>query len=129
MKRRYLCPHCRAVLNPNVKVVCVVDDGERRGLVLLSARPGDYRMIADPRLGLREGTLCTFYCPVCGHSLTSAADDHFAELLLDRDEGEPVRVEFSRVFGEHATFIVDGREVTAYGEDADDYEDVNFFGY
>ena len=41
----------------------------------------------------------------------------------------PGRMEFSRTYGEHATFIVDGQEVTAYGEDADDYQDVNFFGH
>ncbi len=129
MKKSYLCPHCRAVLNPNVKIVLAVDAGGERGLVLLSAKPGDYRFIADPRLGLREGTFCEFFCPVCSASLTSPADDHFAELLLDRGEGEPGRVEFSRVFGEHATFIVDGRDVTAYGENADDYRNVNFFGF
>jgi len=128
MKKTYVCPHCRAVLNPNVKIIFVVDDGTKRGLMLLSAKPGDYRLIVDPNFPLVQGQKATFHCPVCDAALTSALSDGFVEILLDQGEAELSKVEFSRVFGEQATFIVDGKEVTAYGDDADDYGDINFFG-
>ena len=39
-----------------------------------------------------------------------------------------MKVEFSRVFGTHATFVIDGDEVQAYGDDAEDFNATNFFG-
>ena len=128
MKKTYHCPHCNAVLNPNEKVIFVVDDGGRRGLMLLSAKPGDYRLIADPDFPLVQGAAADFTCPVCRTSLISAANEHFVEIRLDQGGGGLSTVQFSRVFGEHATFIIDGRELVRYGEDAEDFEDVNFFG-
>lgn len=129
MNKNYLCPHCRAVLNPNVKVVFVVESGDHRGLMLLNARPGDYGLIADPGFPLEEGQAAVFRCPVCDADLASATAPEFAEILRVDDAGREVRVEFSRVYGRHATFIVDGREVTAFGEDAEDCGDLNFFGH
>ncbi len=128
MKKTYYCPHCNAVLNPNEKVIFVVDDGEHRGLMLLSAKPGDYRLIVDPNFPLIEGTAVDFSCPVCTASLISKANENFVELRLDQGGSHMSTVEFSRIFGEHATFIIDGRELFRFGEDAEDYEDVNFFG-
>lgn len=128
MNKNYVCPHCRAVLNPNVKIVFVVERGDHRGLMLLNARPGDYGLIADPEFPLREGEKATFRCPVCDADLTSPASDEFVEIIQVQEGGHEAKVEFSRVYGRHATFIVDGREVTAFGEDADDFGGVNFFG-
>ncbi len=128
MKKTYLCPHCNAVLNPNEKIVFIVDDGDQRGLLLLSAKPGDYRLIADPNFPLVKGRVATFICPVCTKSLTSPVNDNFVEIKLDQGGNALSTVEFSRVFGEHATFILDGREMAAFGEDADDLDDINFFG-
>ncbi len=128
MKKTCFCPHCNAVLNPNEKVIFIVDDGERKGLILLSAKPGDYRLIADQNFALKKGRAATFSCPVCSQSLTSAVNDKFVEIKLDQGGSALSTVEFSRVFGEHATFIIDGREMASYGEDADEMGDVNFFG-
>ena len=129
MKKRFLCPHCDAVLNPNVKIVFAVRKGEARGLMLFNTKPGDYAFIADPRFELEEGETVDFLCPVCASDLTSSADDHFVEILLDQGDGALSKVEFSRVFGEHATFIVDGKHMQSFGEDAHDFDDINFFGH
>lgn len=132
MKKTYLCPHCRAVLNPNVKIVFVIANEGKRGLLLLNAKPGDYGLIADPTFPLEERDLVDFLCPVCDADLKSTSDgdaEDFAEIIQAQESGREVRVEFSRVFGTHATFIVDGREVSSFGEDAESYGDVNFFGH
>ena len=128
MKTVFRCPHCAHILNPNVKVILGATIGERRGLVLLSPEPGDFKLIADPELPMREGEMARFHCPVCAASLISEKNDHFCELIMEKGDPKPGILEFSRVFGEHATFIIDGRKVIAHGEDADSFEDVNFFG-
>lgn len=130
MKNSYACPHCRTVLNPSVKILLVVRYRSRKGMILLSPQPGNFKFICDKtvRSALKPGAKVTFACPVCAADLTSPADDQFAELLLVGPDQTPRRVEFSRVFGTHATFILDGDEVQAFGEAADDTDPTNFFG-
>ena len=130
MKNLYVCPHCGAVLNPNVKIILVVHHRGRRGLILLSPQPGNFKFVLDPGVEatLKPGVAVTFACPACAVDLTSRADRQFAELNLVVPGQEPRRVEFSRRYGTHATFIVSGDQVKAYGEDVDDYRRINFFG-
>ena len=129
MKKNYLCPHCRAVLNPNVKIIFVVAREGRRGLMLLNARPGDYGLIVGDDFQLNDGEFVDFHCPVCDVDLVSGSSRHFAEIVMSEGKAEEVKVEFSRIYGEHATFIVDGRDVTSFGENAHDFDDINFFGH
>ncbi len=128
MKWNYACPHCGATLNPHTKVILAARRGKRRGLILLSPQPGNYRSIIHESFPLAGGEMVEFSCPACGHALTSAAASRLAEILLVRPGQPPRRVEFSRVYGEHATFILDGENVVPYGDDAGVYERVNFFG-
>lgn len=130
MKNLYVCPHCGAVLNPNVKVILVVHYRGRRGLILLSPQPGNFKFVLDPGVeaALQQGAAVKFACPACAADLTSRANRQFAELNLVAPGQAPRRVEFSRIYGTHATFIVFGDRVKAYGEDVDDFRRINFFG-
>jgi hypothetical protein len=129
MKRTYLCPKCSAVLNPNVKIVLAAVRHERRGLVLLSPQPGNYQAIVPEDLGLRDGDLVEFHCPVCGVLLTTSHDDNLAGLCFRFSTGLEGKVYFSRRYGEHATFFVADDEVRTYGEHASaQHTGVNFFG-
>ena len=130
MKWKYACPHCKAVLNPNVKIVLAVKRGKKRGLILLSPRPGNYKSICDEDISDRfsDGTLVDFSCPACGENLTSKASRKLAEMLLMQPNQKTKRVQFSRVYGEHATFVLNGETVIPYGDDAGIYDEVNFFG-
>ena len=63
-----------------------------------------------------------------------AQEDQFS-LGLERlpltavsDDGTEARANFSRVYGEHATFFISAEGVERYGEDASDFGPVNFFG-
>ena len=59
---------------------------------------------------------------MCRADLRTDEDENLCELVL-RIEGEPLRILFSRVAGEHATFIMHGREVRErYGEDSPRYD-------
>lgn len=130
MKSVYGCPHCNTVLNPSVKVLLVVKYSQKKGMILLSPQPGNFKFICDKSVAekIKPGAMVSFFCPVCGGDLTSPLNKKFAELVLLDPNGNQRKVEFSRVYGTHATFIVDGSEVTAFGDDAEDYNGTNFFG-
>ena len=55
MKNIFTCPHCEAVLNPSVKILLVIGYRKKKGMILLSPQPGNYKYICD-RLG-REASL------------------------------------------------------------------------
>jgi predicted RNA-binding Zn-ribbon protein involved in translation (DUF1610 family) len=130
MKNVYGCPHCETVLNPSVKILLVAKYNKKKGMILLSPQPGNFKFICDRSLenNIKPGATVTFYCPVCGTDLTSPDNRKFARLILIAPNGRQQKVEFSRVYGTHATFIIDGDEVTAYGDDAEDFNPPNFFG-
>ena len=131
MKNIFVCPHCQGVLNPNVKILLVADTGQAKGLVLLSPQPGNYKYLCDHSLesALRPGETIAFSCPLCQAALVSENNPQLARLELHVSSHEPRRVEFSSVYGTHATFIISGNEVVdTYGEDADGFDGLNFFG-
>lgn len=130
MKNTFVCPHCQAVLNPSVKILLAVRYNKKRGMILLSPQPGNYKYICDASVeaAIKPGAALNFYCPVCAEDLTSPSDKKFVELHLQDPRGGLRKVEFSRVYGTHATFVVDEDQVTPYGEDVEDFRPTNFFG-
>ncbi len=88
MKRVYLCPKCESVLNPNVKIILTATKGKKRGLLLLSPQPGNYRFFAAPELELADGEKVEFHCPVCRVSLACHADPNLAELSYRTESGQ-----------------------------------------
>jgi hypothetical protein len=85
-------------------------------------------VILPEKFPLKEGEKAVFRCPVCSAEITSPANSNFNEVLRDRAEGGWDRIEFHRTFGKHATFVVSKGEVRAYGDDAESFDNVNFFG-
>jgi transcription elongation factor Elf1 len=130
MKNIFTCPHCEAVLNPSVKILLVIGYRKKKGMILLSPQPGNYKYICDESVEkhLSEGAKVRFACPVCTEDLTSPSNDKMSEMHLVAPGRAPRRVEFSRIYGKNATFVFDGEDVTAFGEDADQLGSTNFFG-
>jgi hypothetical protein len=128
MKRTYFCPECKATLNPSVKLILALRRGHRRGLALFSPQPGNYAVILPPEVTLRRGEEVDFFCPACQASLTSEANPHLAEIGFRLEDGTRGRVNFSRRYGEHATYFVTKEWIRAYGENAALYGETNFFG-
>ncbi|NOZ01830.1 MAG: hypothetical protein GXP54_08070 [Deltaproteobacteria bacterium] len=128
MRREYFCPHCGATLNPNIKIILLISNGDQKGLVLASPQPGDYELIVPRELTLKNGDLVTIECAVCGADLKSNVDEKLAKVGFRDSTGEGGHVDFSRVFGEHATYFVTRESVQSYGEHADVYHGRNFFG-
>ncbi len=104
---------------------------KKQGLILLSPQPGNYKFICDASVSsaVKPGSTLNFFCPVCSADLVSPSDKKFAELHIIDPNKKIRKVEFSRIFGTHATFIIDGEEVTPYGDVVDDDSSPNFFGY
>ena len=128
MRYRYYCPHCNGLLNPHVKVIFVIQSGSRRGLILLSPDLGDYAVVMAESFPLVPGTINRYECPICHKSLTCPSNDKLVEILGRRSDGSEARVAFSRVAGERATFVRGENGLRSFGEDAELYEGVNFFG-
>lgn len=130
MKKVFSCPHCQAVLNPSVKILLVISYKKKKGMILLSPQPGNYKYICDPSVEkhLTQGAKVRFACPVCSEDLTSPSSSQLAEMRMTTPGQEPQRVEFSRIYGKNATFVFDGEDVIAFGEDADNLGSTNFFG-
>ncbi len=128
MASTYHCPRCSGLLNPGTKVIFILEQGPNRGLLLLSPDLGDYAVVLAESFPIQAGTLHTFRCPICRGDLTSPGNDKLVEILCSQHDGADVRVAFSRVAGEHATFICGPRGVSSFGEHAGRYEGMNFFG-
>jgi hypothetical protein len=128
MARSYFCPHCRKLLNPGTKVIFLVDAEQDCELMLLSAKLGDYSAVYARSMVFEEGRIYTFRCPLCRADLTSSLDEKLVDILTLTDDDALVRVSFSRVFGEQATFVMSGHGIDQFGEHALRYESLNFFG-
>ena len=128
MNRSYFCPHCHGLLNPGTKVIFVIANPLNRGLLLLSPELGDYAVVLAESFPIEANSHYDFSCPICHHDLTSPGNANFVEILCRQPDGTQVRVDFSRVAGEHATFVCGPQGIRAFGEHAPRYEPVNFFG-
>jgi hypothetical protein len=128
MSRTYLCSHCNELLNPGSEIVLIIEHEHGRGLLLLSGELGDYTVVHGQSFPLVVGRSYVFRCPVCHADLTSPVDEALVELHSRDMAGRLVAVNFSRIYGEHATFVRNGSGLTSYGEHAARYEAINFFG-
>ena len=126
MKRIYSCPHCKAMLNPSVKIVMRVRLKGRKGLFLFSPKPGNYDVFTPPGFSMKKGDEVEFSCPVCGENFTSSKGKAWAEIRFQASPTSMGTVVFSRVFGHHATYFITEEDVRYYGEDAK--EALNFWG-
>jgi hypothetical protein len=109
------------MLNPDRAVILAMSRGDMECLVGLHPQPGKYEVYLPPRVYTEDGTRWNFSCPMCKRPLATAEDPNLCELELKVD-GAPVRILFSSVAGEHATFVMhDDTRQDAYGEDSARY--------
>jgi len=121
MKWSYTCPHCEAALNPDESIVLRAEHEDRKLLVSLHPQPGNYEVDLPPGEAMPAGTLWSFSCPVCDHSLVSELSDELCAIDMWL-QGERHRVYFSRIAGEEATFVVSAEGMlTDHGVHVDQY--------
>lgn len=118
MSWEYHCPKCRAMLNPECSVILTVEHGDVRAIVGLHPQPGRYAVHLPPGMLAPVGTKWDFSCPACNCQLASKADTNLCELDLCVGT-ETLRILFSRVAGELATFVVgEGELKESHGKDS-----------
>lgn len=124
MSWNYCCPRCKVRLDPGRSIVLVATHEDTRILIGFHPKPGKYDVYLPPGVTTRDGTLWDFTCPVCRADLVTTEDGNLCELELWVDD-TPVRILFSRIAGEHATFIVYGDTLKEkHGPDADRYDEL-----
>ena len=129
MTNNYLCPHCKAYLRIWKNIIFTIRkcDDDKKGLILLDAELGNYSVISHPALHFIEGECVEFICPVCHKSLTaSGINDHLASVIMVDENNEEYDVYFSKVAGEHSTFVIKKDDIIEkYGENSSAY--MNYF--
>ena len=116
------------MLNPGSDIVLIARLGDVGGLMLFNPQPGSYRFQADEMLGkrLKEGDEVDFSCPICGVDLVAPSAPTLVEIVLKTPDNRMKVARFSRVCGEHATFVSDGEAMESYGEHRTRYKDIDF---
>jgi hypothetical protein len=128
MPLRLSCPSCGTHLNPREDLVLAAVNRGQKALLLLHPEPGNYRMAISHGFPLEKGDVVELFCPLCQADLKSPLDPTLVQLDSTSREGdEKGFVVFSRVFGDHATFVVTRGSVSSYGENAKAYEKRGLF--
>ena len=123
MSWEYSCPACHCMLNPGNMVILIASHGGTRSMIGLHPQPGKYEVFLPPGVMAKDGETWSFDCPMCHESLLTREDSNLCELVLTV-ENEPLRILFSRISGEHATFILHPDTLDLkeeHGEDAQRY--------
>lgn len=117
----YICPYCNARLNPNQTLILLAEHDSLRILVGFHPEPGNYEIYFPADAGLKQGQVWDFFCPVCRADLKIGEDEKMCAVTMLEPEVSR-RVLFSRVAGEHATYVIYDQELEhRYGKDAQGY--------
>lgn len=124
MSRTYRCTWCGSALTLGSDlVVLLASNGGASMLMGFSTEPGNYELHLPPDARIDPGSIWDFNCPVCRASLRHAQHENLAELALD-EEGQRKRLLFSRVAGEHATYVItESDQAISHGEHKETYDD------
>ncbi len=140
---RFYCPFCNEELTAlegtafKLKGVLKSDMFECSGIFYLQATPGQYGVIHDDFIRLKQGAKVDFRCPEsnCDRSFTTQWDDDLSQVrVVKDDEKEDVAI-FNRIYGKRASFVVDYEKKAlkeSFGVDKEDYihdfdSEINFF--
>ena len=132
MDLKYGCPHCSAKLNPGAMIILL---GRREALNVLFAfhpEPGNYEVGIPEGVTIEPGEVWNFSCPVCQGDLAFEGEENLAALNMTDGVGNEYKVVFSRIAGEHATFVIargEEVEVEAYGANLSRYDRSLFNNY
>ena len=125
MGMNYSCPRCSAVLNPKSNIILLGRYEDQEGLFAFNPEPGNYEVDIPSNVSVKDGEVWDFLCPICHESMTLPDERELAALDMLDGAGNWHKVVFSRVAGEHATFVISQNaevEVKEYGVNFSKYE-------
>ena len=104
----YYCPKCDSKLNTNNKVVFNIRRSSDEMIKLfLDPKPMSYNFRCEPEpiAAFIENEIVDFSCPHCDKSLESDKYSKFVEIRLMVTENVFFEVFFSRIYGDHKTYV------------------------
>jgi len=93
----------------------------KEGLILLHPDLGNYAVVKHPNFDVTQGEIVAFYCPYCNKQLVSEKNKNLAKILMSDENGLEYEIHFSRMVGQHSTYMIMGENIEIFGEDADEY--------
>jgi len=117
MDLSYRCPHCRSVLNRDSTIMLEASCGDEQMTMGFHPIPGTYKVMLPPGREVEPGSTWEFSCPSCSKSLVADLSSKLCCLDMVANN-ERRRVYFSRVAGEHATFVISAEGIERHGEHA-----------
>lgn len=102
----YICPKCKEQLNENGKVILNVFRSNKENIkIYLDPKPHSYNIICEPVIEFQQNEIVDFICPNCNENLQSDEYEKFVRITLKVTTGVYFDVFFSRVYGDHRTFV------------------------
>ena len=113
MKTKFLCPHCRATLSVNNKIIFRFRSQKQVvGIMILDPKSDRYVYLNPSNVNFEKGEKIEFICPVCCQFLkTKGKHDDLVELILISRGGIENRVFFSSKAGKHTKFYIGKKSV------------------
>ncbi len=127
----YYCPHCKTKLNqaevsnPKGYIHFWVKNYQGQwSTIFVNPELGNYEVIKDSNFQWKKGEVLEILCPYCKQDLSLSQGSLRAKILAkDRETQEEMMIIFSKIIGEHLTYIMDMQErrvIDSYGEHAND---------
>ncbi len=102
----YYCPKCDVKLNHGNEVVLNLhkENGEKTK-IFLDPKPHSYKVKCEPKITFKENEIVDFNCPHCKDNLQSKDYDKFVRIILKVTDVVIFDVFFSRIYGDHRTYV------------------------
>ena len=122
MSNTYSCPECNGKMNiGNSLVFSAKSPDNERGIIFLDTELGSYAKKTHPEFVLQEGVQYKFYCPICHFKLNKEESANLVKVYMTDDAGKEFEINISNIIGEHATYKIEEKKITAFGPDAERY--------
>lgn len=122
MVNEFLCPECdRSLRIGNHLILKVRNRKKQVSLMLLSPEIGNYRSIKHRSFETGQGDFIGFFCPLCNKALNSGIHKNLAHIVMIDENNRRTDVYFSKIAGEHSSYLTEGDSLRAEGEDAGRY--------
>ncbi len=122
MEEVFKCPQCSSVLNIGDKVVISAQTKDSgKGLYIFDSELGNYDVERSGAIMNNEGDRVEFFCPLCFNSLNSDIHENLASLVMV-DNDKEIKVLFSKIAGEKATYKFGNGKLSCFGKDKELYK-------
>jgi len=101
----YFCPKCDEKLSESNQVVFTIQRNNEKSKIFLEPKPGSYSIKCQPECTFVLNEEVDFFCPYCEENLKSDRYSKFVEIILKVTDSVIFDVFFSRIYGDHTTYV------------------------